>query len=215
MNPNNLDTSAFWDRCFSGIVYDYKALASGDWSNTLDRLRQAKVRTVLDLGCGYGHWSIVMARAGFAVTALDISQVALDILARWSAEEGLAVETVRCSAPGVGALGRSFDAVICNSVLDHMTKADAAKALAGIGKVLVPGGLAYVSFDGPEEGDPGEYFLQDDSTRRYVKGKYEGMLWRYYPDEEMKALLADFTINDFSTRKNGKRDIWMVNEKPR
>jgi SAM-dependent methyltransferase len=45
----------------------------------------------VDIGCGAGRNSLYLARTGWSVTALDISQVALDRLAAAAAEEKLPI----------------------------------------------------------------------------------------------------------------------------
>jgi SAM-dependent methyltransferase len=62
----------------------------------------------LDIGCGAGRNSLYLARLGWSVAALDISQVALDRLAVKAAEEQLPIACVQAdletSAPLPGAL---------------------------------------------------------------------------------------------------------------
>jgi tellurite methyltransferase len=48
----------------------------------------------LDLACGMGRNTLVLARAGYQVTAVDFSPVALDLLSGVAAQEGLPVAVV-------------------------------------------------------------------------------------------------------------------------
>ncbi|MBD1400354.1 methyltransferase domain-containing protein [Pelovirga terrestris] len=50
----------------------------------------------LDLACGMGRNALVLARAGYQVTAVDFSPVALDLLSGVAAQEGLPV-AVECA----------------------------------------------------------------------------------------------------------------------
>jgi len=48
----------------------------------------------LDLACGMGRNTLGLAQAGYQVTAVDFSRVALDVLSVAAAQEGLPVEAV-------------------------------------------------------------------------------------------------------------------------
>ena len=69
----------FWDQFFrerleSGDDLDWAGL----WTRPfLDPLRQAGVRTVLELGCGTGNDAARLAAEGYSVTAIDLSAEAI------------------------------------------------------------------------------------------------------------------------------------------
>jgi SAM-dependent methyltransferase len=203
------ENKKFWDRCFKYSNYDYKSLTKGDWDRLISRLRKHNIKTILDLGCGYGHWSIILGRAGFDVYAVDISKSAINILKKWSNEEKLGIKCRVISGTQIDKLKKKFDAVICNSVLDHMCFKDTEETIQKIYKTLKPSGIAYLSFDGREEDNPDNFIILQDGTQKYIKGKNKGMLWRYYTDKEIKKLLSRFKILYFGIRKNGKRDVWI------
>lgn len=60
-----------------------------------DRLPQLPRGRALDVACGAGRNALFLAANGFAVTALDISRVALELGRRAAAERGLTVEWLR------------------------------------------------------------------------------------------------------------------------
>lgn len=66
----------------------------------VDMLGRARVLahtrpTALDIGSGSGRNSLYLARRGYQVTAVDLSQVGLDLTAQQAKAAGLAVSTVR------------------------------------------------------------------------------------------------------------------------
>lgn len=66
--------------------------------------------SILDVGCGTGRHSIELARRGYAVTGIDLSE---GMLAKARAKaEGLNVEFIQGDATDFD-LGRTFDAAIC------------------------------------------------------------------------------------------------------
>lgn len=89
---------------------------------------------VLDLCCGQGTLTAMMADAGAVVTGLDFSQKMLS-LARKSAPNADLREGDAAALPFGD---RSFDAVVCNFGMMHLP--DQPKALAEIRRVLRPGG---------------------------------------------------------------------------
>lgn len=198
----------FWEKCFRDANYDYKLLVNKDWSKLIDRLKKYNVKNVLDLGCGHGHWSVVLARAGFKVKAIDISSTAIKILKKWADEQNLSIDLEVCAAQKFKTSDDKFDAVICNSVLDHMIMNDTKIVLNNIKNILKPNGIAYISFDGLDK-DTKDFVLLNDGTRNYIRGKFKNMLWRYGTDKEIKDLCKDFTIMEFNKRKNGRRNVWI------
>lgn len=80
------------------------------WDSALARLLPAAPARILDCGAGTGFLSLIAARLGHQVTALDTSPAMLDGLRRRAAELGLGINVVEglASSPPAGP----FDAVI-------------------------------------------------------------------------------------------------------
>jgi 2-polyprenyl-3-methyl-5-hydroxy-6-metoxy-1,4-benzoquinol methylase len=68
--------------------------------------------SVLDVGCGTGRHSIELARRGFKVTGLDLSDGMLGIARKNAHEAGVDVEWVQGDATQM-SFDRTFDAAIC------------------------------------------------------------------------------------------------------
>jgi tellurite methyltransferase len=72
------------------------------------------VGRALDLACGQGRNGLELARRGFAVTAIDQSDVALAQVAATAAAEGLQVDCLRCDLEAQPpALAEDYDLVLC------------------------------------------------------------------------------------------------------
>jgi SAM-dependent methyltransferase len=204
----------FWDRSFKAATPETRDATCGrDLRDIVARLRAAGAVDVLDLGCGFGRWSVELARAGFRVLAADVSSEAVLIAYERAQREGLAIGTAVCAAQELSRLSLRVDAMVCNSVLDHMHPTDAELAAAGMWQVLKPTGLAFVSFDGPaESGTEAEstssHVVGSDGAWDYVAGTRKGMVWRFYDDAEIRRLFRHFEEVEFNVAANGQRRAW-------
>lgn len=95
-------------------------------------------RTVLDIGCGSGVFSIRLARAGGQVTSIDLTEEAVE-MARLHAEAAEApLVIVRGDAENLPFASDSFERVFSWGVLHHTS--DMQKAFGEAARVLKPGG---------------------------------------------------------------------------
>lgn len=167
------------------------------------------VRTVCDGACGFGAYTLALAAKGFAVSAFDISPTAAELTRRGLARLGLTAEVKTASLLATGYPDAGFDAAVAASVLDHLTEADAQKALAELCRIVRPGGLLLVSFDTPEEEDfalehevlPDGSFLYTAATDR------AGMIFRPYDQERLRLLLAGKRVICDRMAANGKHTV--------
>jgi SAM-dependent methyltransferase len=94
---------------------------------------------VLDAGCGTGDLTLLLARAGAEVTALDLSAGMAERTAARAQADGVGdrVRTVVAPLESTGLPDDAFDAVAGKWVLHH---ADVPRATAELARVLKPGG---------------------------------------------------------------------------
>lgn len=79
----------------------------------------------LELGCGEGHLSRLLAKQGFAVTGVDVSGIAIDWARSKTVDADLDFRQVDCAMPG--ALGdEAFDLVVDGNCLHCIIGADRA-----------------------------------------------------------------------------------------
>jgi ubiquinone/menaquinone biosynthesis C-methylase UbiE len=94
---------------------------------------------VLDLGCGAGHVSFAAARHARSVTACDVSENMLQVVAAAARERGLAnISTVPGRAEALPFADASFDIVITRFSAHHWS--DVRAALREAHRVLKPQG---------------------------------------------------------------------------
>lgn len=97
---------------------------------------------VLDVGCGYGHTAVEMARRCVRVVGIEPSEPLYRYAERLKASRG--VSNVEFRQASVYDLDESecYDLVVLDNVLEHL--ADQALALKKISRCLKPGGVAFI-----------------------------------------------------------------------
>jgi SAM-dependent methyltransferase len=131
----------FWDQ------FHRQRLESGndlDWAGVWTRpflvpLRQAGIRTILELGCGTGNDAARLASEGYAVTATDLSGEAIgQAQARFGSLARFLVADMTQRLPFPDG---SFDAVMSNVAM-HMFPDSVTRAVfAQVGRLVRAGGL--------------------------------------------------------------------------
>jgi SAM-dependent methyltransferase len=124
--------------------------------------------SALDIGCGVGADAVWLAGRGWDVTAIDVSQVALDQAAAAADRAGVAVTWVRSRLEDLALPAGGFALVTAHyPALLHSPGRDAERALLA---AVAPGGLLLVVHHADievelarEHGfDPSAYLLHDD-----------------------------------------------------
>lgn len=106
---------------------------------------------VLDLGGGPGRYAVELARRGHRVVIADVSPTLLETARGKVAESAIAdridsIDEVNATDLGQYASDR-FDSVLAFGPFYHLLAAEEREAAAReIGRVLAPGGLAFVAF---------------------------------------------------------------------
>jgi SAM-dependent methyltransferase len=131
----------FWDQFYcqrrgSGKDLDWGGLWTGPF---LVPLRQAGVRTILELGCGTGNDAARLATEGYSVTAIDGSAEAIG---QAQAKYGsLARFLVADMTQQLAFPGGSFDAVMSNVAMHMFPDGVTRELFAQVGRLVCAGGL--------------------------------------------------------------------------
>lgn len=176
-------------RCYDRLTgdVDYKKWADCAQRH-FGRLRRP-VRSVLELGCGTGSLTELLARRGYAVTAVDLSP---DMLAMAEQKcRGLDVRFL-CQDMSRLRLPGQVDAVVSGlDSINYVTRPPALKrTFQRVFKALAPGGLFLFDVKTPAalEGADGQTYLDEDDGLFCV--------WRadYYPRRRVCAYGLDLFI---------------------
>jgi SAM-dependent methyltransferase len=151
---------------------------------------------VLDLGCGAGHVSFTVAPHVGSVTACDLSDAMLAVVARTAAERGLAnVRTEAGAAERLPFADAAFDLVLSRYSAHHWR--DLPLALREVRRVLAPGGRVLFA-DVISPGVP----LLDSFLQTLEMLRDPSHVRNYAPDEWLRALaLAGLVPESFARRR--------------
>lgn len=111
--------------------------------------------SVLDLGCGVGRWSRLVARRGANVVGIDLSPTMIAESRRRAAEEGLEDRCRFLAADISGVrLRESFDLIVAVTVLQHiLEESQLTEAIFNIKRHLSPTGRAVILEAAPSRRD--------------------------------------------------------------
>jgi len=102
-------------------------------------------RRALDLGCGEGRHTIVLARKGYDVTAVDLEPLALRKAKSYVRGAGLDARFEVADALDLRHADATFDLVLDYGCFHHVVTRDWARYRRSIGRVLKPGGHLLLS----------------------------------------------------------------------
>lgn len=159
---------------YEGVAAGYDRRYAGGGPEGLAALVRTRAaaagrRPVLDVGCGTGHWTSIVASAGGRAVGLDPSAA---MLAR-ARDKVREAPFVRGRAEELPFEGGTFASVLCVYVVHHLREparfvAEAARVLGGSGTLVV---AAIAPHDGQDEWYLYDYFdgMRDADRARYPK----------------------------------------------
>ena len=154
------DTNADWYRftvpralatmSSTGLAAD-QAAAEADIDAVLRLTGLPPTSRLLEVGCGWGRHSVVLAARGFAdVLSIDIVPEALALAHRLAAERGLRLDQRELPLVAVTAAHGPFDAVLSlydRSLCGYPTEAEDRVSLERVASLLKPGGWLIVGIN--------------------------------------------------------------------
>lgn len=144
----------FWESHVNNEYYTRKARGSESYFDEIERRRygwhyhladyfarlQDSTGRLLEIGCGIGVDSIQLAKCGFDVTAVDLTETAIEVAREYAQLRGQNIDFQVGNSEKLNFDDQSFDAVYSFGVLHHTPDIDAA--IAEVRRVLKPGGTA-------------------------------------------------------------------------
>ena len=205
--------AASYDRLTNDVDY----AATVDFYEKILAREGLKPRTCVDLACGTGSVTAILARRGYQVTGVDMSEEMLT---------EAAMKTMDMAKPPMFScqllqqlrLPRAVDMAVCAlDSLDYITDpADCAEAIRRAYRVLNPGGIFIFDVNTPEKlrAMDGQVFLdEDDDVFCVWRGEFdektnicaygmdlfqrEGRMWRRSFEEHREYAYSQAQLTDF------------------
>ena len=101
-------------------------------------------RTLLDIGCNWGRWTLAAARAGYRPIGVDPSFEAIVAARRIARQLGIDAQYAVADGRHLPFADGAFDVVFSYGVLQHFSKSDVRVSLAEIARTVKPDGTTWV-----------------------------------------------------------------------
>ncbi len=129
--------------------YDIIDIPHPDLEKVMKVFKKAKVKKVLDLGCGAGRNTWPMAKNGFEVYGLDLAKDGINLLKKYLNSKNLTANLkVGDIFSPLPYNDNYFDAIVSVQVLQHGKEKDIKKSLKEVVRVLKPNGLIFITLCG-------------------------------------------------------------------
>jgi 2-polyprenyl-3-methyl-5-hydroxy-6-metoxy-1,4-benzoquinol methylase len=146
---------------------------------------------ILDLGCGSGLYTRVLAERGATVTATEFAPTSLALAKRNVGWSGKGVDFRLEDAQALSLPGERFDKVLLTEVIEHIPHPN--RAIAEAARVLRPGGVLAVST--PSRFSP--LNLAYDLKRRVRRYGFNEHLHEFTPAAFRRLLEGRFEVERF------------------
>ena len=112
-----------------------------------------KKQRILDLACGYGRFTIPLAKQGYNIQGIDISPNLIAKAKKTSKKEGLNLKFQIGDMRKLLYKDNSFDSIICmwSAFIELSKEKDQIKALKEMLRILNEGGFAFLEMPKPEK----------------------------------------------------------------
>jgi len=180
----NKVTEKFWEKPSSEIF------------SIVERWRDKKYQTILDLGCGTGRHSIFLTNLGFTVSAFDLAEDGINLLRTKIQNLNLNIDVQAGDMLNLPYEPETFDCILSMFTIQHTDMDGLEIILKDIYKLLKPKGEAFITLTS-KKSDSWERHKEsriDNNTLIKTEGPEVGVPHTYLDYEEAVKMLSDFNI---------------------
>jgi SAM-dependent methyltransferase len=150
-------TPEFWDERYAATHRVWSGLPNAQLVTQASGLEPG---SALDVGCGEGADAVWLASRGWQVTAMDVSQVALDKAAEHGQAAGVVVQWLQRDLMGWASQGTQYDLVSAQFM--YLPQPHLRDLYRALGRAVAPGGTLLLvghhpmdpRHNHPETGEP-------------------------------------------------------------
>jgi len=180
-----------------------------DMKKVVSLLKRDNAKKILDLGCGSGRHTLLLAKQGFDVYATDVSKAGLTITRKWLKEENLSAKLKEHSCYEKFPFKNNyFDAVISTQVIHHNFHNKVKFCISEIERVLKPNGIVFITVSANKyKRRASKFKMPEPQTHIPLDGDEKGLTHFIYTKKLMKIDFKNFKI--ISLHKD-KGDRWCL-----
>ena len=142
---------ATWDKIYKKKGKVQKKVY-GLVKESIKLLKRNKVKRILDLGCGTGRHTIFLAKEGFTVYGVDISDSGLNVIKKAKSELDLKnIILKKADMSSIPFEDEFFDAIVSTSVINHAKIREIERTFKEIERVLKKKGLFILQVISPKD----------------------------------------------------------------
>jgi SAM-dependent methyltransferase len=180
---------------YESIYYRNDPVRQSEQSKIKDLLKVLfQNRTVLDIACGTGYWTEVIASVAREVTGIDASSEVLEI----AKSKGVAAKFVLGNAYDLSTVEGEFDSSCANFWFSHIEKVNIPKFLTALHQRLPDGSIIFMADNVYVPGLGGTLVEKPNSPDTYKlrelsDGSTYEIVKNYYTRDTLKTIFKDFS----------------------
>ena len=184
----NNESARYWDTRAKKEPYVFGKEPTLVGTMAGEELKKRKLKTILDIGCGYGRDTFYLAKKGFSVTGIDISPQMIEQARQWADEEDLNVNYIvgnflECN------LERAYDAVTSFNFLHLFLEKERRQLAKKMYVAIRSEGLLITSNFSINEPQYGQGKEVEPNT--FLN---KGRIAHFFTEDEIKDLFSSFNI---------------------
>jgi cyclopropane fatty-acyl-phospholipid synthase-like methyltransferase len=156
---------------------------------------------VLDIGCGNGNHALFFAEQGLSAAGVDVSESAIELARQRATGRGLDIDFEVGDAADTSWADDTFDLVVSDGVLDHVSFSEAKSILAEIRRVSTPDAYIFLSLRSTADSEFRRGEEVEENTYVLQEGYEKGMLQHFFDRSSIEELLAGYEIFDIEHLK--------------
>jgi SAM-dependent methyltransferase len=156
-------------------------------------------RLLVDVGCGWGRWTIAAARAGYSPIGVDVHIDALAAAGRVTRQIGVRADYVCGDADHLPFQSGSIDLVFSYSVLQHLERATVMRVFKEVCRVLKPRGVCLVQLPNVF----GLYNMLLQTKRGFRDARSGTFEMRYWSRAEIRKAVEEAGLRNLTIHADG------------